>query len=230
MFDSSKHADVLQCRKTGLRERKKQQTRERIIDVALELCESQGFEATTVEQIADAADVSPRTVNRYFESKEDIVIAPVAEWANAMAGHLRAQPSTGNEMRALLDAFLALVDRVIENDEPLPFRWFQQMQTIIRNSATVRARSMDAAENKMRQMADVLAERMNSEPDALPVRLVLGTWHTIMRVGTECEGAALTESARGMAEGVVVAYDEFVRVCAAPSVSGPTSEPVASGR
>ncbi|NNH71996.1 TetR family transcriptional regulator [Nocardia uniformis] len=234
MSESSTPADLLERTRPGLRERKKRQTRERIIDVALELCDTHGFDATTVEQIADAADVSPRTVNRYFPTKEDIVIAPIPEWSDAVAENLRAQPVTGNEMQALLDAFLALVDRIIGSEEPLPFRWFLQMQGIIRTSPSVRARSLDAAEHKMLQMADVLAERMGSEPDALPVRLILSTWNTIMRVGTECEADIVAEhiitSPRGMADAVVTAYHEFVRVCATPTVSGPTAEPPPSGR
>ncbi|MFI6870049.1 TetR/AcrR family transcriptional regulator [Nocardia sp. NPDC050406] len=232
MSESSSHADLLERRRPGLRERKKRQTRDRIIDVALELCDTQGFEATTVEQIADAADVSPRTVNRYFTNKEDIVLAPISDWGEAMADYLRAQPPTDNQMKAMLDGFVALVDRVIDSDEPVPFRWFQQMQNLIRSSTAVRARSLDAAETKTQHMADVLAERMGVGADSLPVRLLLGTWHAIMRAGTECEAvnADCVDSARGMADAVVGAYHEFVRVCAVPTVSGPTSEAAVSGR
>ncbi|MEV6771429.1 TetR family transcriptional regulator [Nocardia sp. NPDC051030] len=235
MSESSTNADLLERQRLGLRERKKQQTRERIIDVALHLCETQGFDATTVEQIADAADVSPRTVNRYFESKEDIVIAPITEWSAVIAENLRAQPITGNEMRALLDSFLSFVDDVVDDGAAPRFTWFQQMQNIIRTSPAVRAASLDAAEHKMRQMSTVLGERMGSDPDGLAVRLILGTWHTIMRVGTECETEAgppdcVMSSARGMADAVVRAYHEFARVCAAPIVADPTSEAAATPR
>ena len=62
----------------GLRERKRQQTRETIARVALELFERQGFQETTIPQIAAAADVSPRTVSGYFPHKEDLAF-PDAE-------------------------------------------------------------------------------------------------------------------------------------------------------
>jgi AcrR family transcriptional regulator len=59
----------------GLRERKQRQTRQRIIDEGLKLFLAQGFDATTLDAIAEAADISRRTFFSYFDSKEDIVLA-----------------------------------------------------------------------------------------------------------------------------------------------------------
>jgi AcrR family transcriptional regulator len=63
----------------GLRERKKQQTRELIARVALDLFDRQGFAATTIPEIARAADVSPRTVSSYFPAKEDLAFPDADE-------------------------------------------------------------------------------------------------------------------------------------------------------
>jgi AcrR family transcriptional regulator len=75
----------------GLRARKKARTRETIIRSALELFARDGFAATTISDIADAADVSPRTISTYFPHKEEIVFAAYRPGIDRLAERLAAR-------------------------------------------------------------------------------------------------------------------------------------------
>ncbi|WP_449064894.1 acyl-CoA-like ligand-binding transcription factor [Planomonospora algeriensis] len=78
-------------RPEGLRERKKARTRRTIQEQALRLFAEQGYEATTVEQIAEAAEISPSTFFRYFPTKEDVVVQD--DYDPIMLAALAAQPA-----------------------------------------------------------------------------------------------------------------------------------------
>ena len=76
----------------GLRERKKHATRKAIHDAGMRLFAERGFAATTMEQVAEAADVSRATVFTYFASKEDIVFGDAPLALAALADQLREAP------------------------------------------------------------------------------------------------------------------------------------------
>lgn len=118
----------------GLRERKKRQTREAIAMAALELFDRQGFRATTIAQIAAAADVSPRTVSAYFPAKEDLVFPHRHELFARLRVRLRSRRPgelAADALRAwIADNYAELEDRradaaarmrrrVIDGDEAL---------------------------------------------------------------------------------------------------------------
>ncbi|MEX5708484.1 helix-turn-helix domain-containing protein [Parafrankia sp. FMc6] len=91
-------------RTEGLRERKKRRTRQSIIDAAHELFHLKGYEAATVEEIADQAEVSVRTVFRYFTSKEAIALAPLDEMGDLTVAALRRRPAEEPPLTALRNA------------------------------------------------------------------------------------------------------------------------------
>src|ERR1700722_7369473 len=90
----------------GLRERKKQQTREKIEQVALRLFAERGYDETTLAEIAEAADVSPRTIFSYFDSKEEILMSEESEFVVKLQGMLDARPAGVTTVDAIRD-FLA---------------------------------------------------------------------------------------------------------------------------
>lgn len=85
----------------GLRERKKLRTREEIIRVAMDLFDQQGFAATTIAQIAEAADVAPRTVSSYFPAKEDLVFPREDEIRGTLEARLRDRHEGESAVEAL---------------------------------------------------------------------------------------------------------------------------------
>ncbi|MEX5631166.1 helix-turn-helix domain-containing protein [Parafrankia sp. FMc2] len=94
-------------RAEGLRERKKRRTRQTIIEVAHELFHTKGFEATTLEEIAAGADVSVRTLFRYFTGKEAIALAPLDEMGDLTVAALRRRPADEPPLAALRAAAMS---------------------------------------------------------------------------------------------------------------------------
>ena len=93
---------------TGLRERKKQRTHEAIVRRAMELFLRDGFEATTVADIAAAADISPRTFFGYFAAKEDVVFHGDDELLDGLVARIRDRPAGEDAFDALRAWVLAL--------------------------------------------------------------------------------------------------------------------------
>ncbi|WP_378571607.1 TetR/AcrR family transcriptional regulator [Nocardiopsis mangrovi] len=91
----------------GLRERKKARTREALVDAALRLFAEQGFGPTTTEEIAAAADVSQRTLFRYFPTKEDIILDVQDEIEEAFRLKLAARPAAEHPVDSLITALTA---------------------------------------------------------------------------------------------------------------------------
>jgi AcrR family transcriptional regulator len=86
---------------SGLRERKKVKTRLAIEDAALGLFEEQGFEATTVEEIAARADISTTTFFRYFPTKADVVLSDHGERLPALHDSIVERPAGESDLLAL---------------------------------------------------------------------------------------------------------------------------------
>lgn len=93
----------------GRWQRKKLATREALLAAARELFDEQGFAATTVQQITDAADVSERTFFRYFDSKDDLLITGIVAMFDAVAQELAQRPLGEAPLEAMRAAVHAAV-------------------------------------------------------------------------------------------------------------------------
>jgi AcrR family transcriptional regulator len=152
----------------GLRERKKARTRAAIREHAFRLFREQGYDATTVEQIAEAAEVSPSTFFRYFPTKEDVVLLDDMDllWLEAV----RAQPPDLSPVAALRagmrDAFASI-----------PAAELEQVREGMRLALTVpavRARSLDELARTIGIIGAGLAERSGRDPADPAVRVFAG--------------------------------------------------------
>ncbi|MEU1229843.1 TetR/AcrR family transcriptional regulator [Streptomyces sp. NPDC005828] len=96
-----------------LRERKKLRTRQTLIDTALDLFGAHGFDGVTLDGLCEAAEVSKRTFFRYFDSKEDVAMAPTQDLWTAFLDVLETCPADGRRLLALFeDALAEAVDRM----------------------------------------------------------------------------------------------------------------------
>lgn len=96
----------------GLRERKKQRTRATLVDAAMDLCLRNGYDSTTVEQIAAAAEVSPRTFSRYFATKDAVFLTLIEDYSHEVAIALEAVPWNVGPLEAMRQANVAVLTRV----------------------------------------------------------------------------------------------------------------------
>jgi AcrR family transcriptional regulator len=107
-------AHVLGEAPAGLRERKKQRTRAMLIDAAMDLCIRQGYEQTTVDQIAEAADVSSRTFSRYFATKDAVFLTLIEDYVDQVAVELGNVPADAGPLEALRLAHVATLTGVAD--------------------------------------------------------------------------------------------------------------------
>ncbi len=162
----------------GLRERKKQRTRATLIDAAVELCERQGFDRTTVDQIAAIADVSPRTFSRYFATKDAIALALVDEVLDRTAVELMRQPRGMNHFEALLRAYLAMADSA--KAAPAGELSAERVMCIVRIVLSSPALRQAALEYRANAIDAELANRMGAAVDDRGPKLVSAVWGSIL--------------------------------------------------
>jgi AcrR family transcriptional regulator len=154
----------------SLRERKKIRTRRAIRRAAYRLFEAQGYDGTTVEQIAEAAEVSASTVFRYFPTKEDIVLTD--EYDPVMVAALRARPADEPIVASLRHALLGPLREMLADEAE--FEEMRQRLRLVRSVPAVRARMGENIQESSRLLASVTAERLGRPEDDFEIRVVVG--------------------------------------------------------
>ncbi|MDT0458580.1 TetR family transcriptional regulator [Streptomyces sp. DSM 41527] len=150
----------------GRRERKKIQTRQAIRRAAYRLFEEQGYDATPVDQIAAAADVSPSTVFRYFPAKEDIVLTD--EYDAVLENGIRARPAGEPVIESVRQVSIeALRAMAAEQRGELV-----QRLRLIREVPAVRGRTAEHTARDAAMLTAVLAERSGRPADDLELRVI----------------------------------------------------------
>lgn len=149
----------------GLRERKKIKTREAIRSATYALVEEQGYDATTIEQIAERAEVSPSTVFRYFPTKEDIVLTD--EYDPLMVEELRSRP--GDEPWP--DSLRHVMHRAIQLGMKEPLRVSRLRTRLMIEVPAVRSRMMESMSETGRMLCRAIGERTGRDPQSLEVRV-----------------------------------------------------------
>jgi AcrR family transcriptional regulator len=156
--------DAILAAPLGLRERKKLKTRRAIRAAAFARFAAQGYEGTTVDQIAADAEVSPSTFFRYFPTKEDLVITD--DYDPIMEAELRARPAGESMLESALQAMLDPLRTVLaqERDDLL-----LRMQ-LLRANPAVRARSLVELDRTRAMLLQVFAERTGRPVTDLTLR------------------------------------------------------------
>lgn len=151
----------------GLRERKKIKTREAIRTATYALIKEQGYDATTIDQIADRAEVSPSTVFRYFPTKEDIVLTD--EWDPILVAELRARPADEPWPESVRYVMMKAARMGITDDLEIA-----RLRTrVMAQVPAVRSRMMESMSVTGRMFSTAIGERIGLDPDSLEVRVYM---------------------------------------------------------
>jgi len=152
----------------GLRERKKARTRAAIQRHALRLFREQGYDETTVSQIAEAAEVSESTFFRYFPNKEDVVLWD--EFDPRVADVFLAQPAGTRPIEAVRTA----VREVLGQLGPEQIADLRERMDLMMAVPELRTNLLEQIASPMQMFAQMLAERTGRRPDDPAIRTFVG--------------------------------------------------------
>ncbi|MDG4860348.1 helix-turn-helix domain containing protein [Streptomyces sp. T-3] len=163
---------------TGLRESKKQETRQLISDQATRLFIAQGFERTTIAEIAVAARIAKKTVTNYFARKEDLALDHQEAFAASLADAVAARRPGESALTALLRAFL---DAAAAQDPVAGFSG-PDFARMIADSPTLTACLRGLHDQREHHLALALADVTGTDSGDITVQTAAGLLATVHRV------------------------------------------------
>jgi AcrR family transcriptional regulator len=143
----------------GLRERKKVETRRALERAALRLFAERGFEAVTIDQIAEVAGVSSRTFFRYFSSKDDVIVRPFQDLQGVLRQALAGRPADEPVIAALRAGIGQLAERLERDREELRLR-----ARIMFATTLLVARAQEVRDGWRRLLVDEASRRLDADP------------------------------------------------------------------
>jgi AcrR family transcriptional regulator len=170
---------VADLEKPGLRERKKEKTRQALESAALTLFAEKGFDGTTVDEIVEACDVSQRTFFRYYSAKEDVLFADGDQRLDALLAELARRPADELPMRAVQAAFQATTADYAQDRERLLLR-----SRIFDGSSSLRSHKFERQQSWEGAVTAALRERdaqRGGNAPTLQLRLVAGAAMACLR-------------------------------------------------
>lgn len=170
----------------GLRERKKEKTRLALLDAALDLFLEQGYDSTTVEQIAGSVDVSARTFFRYFQNKDHIPLWFHDQGEETMRAVMRERPADEPPFTSLMHALRAVIQSMRESTSEDGARFLKLRRLLETNPALV-GKSVARGSETERRLAEDVAARRGTDPETDQIaHLIVAFAMGVMRVGFEC--------------------------------------------
>jgi AcrR family transcriptional regulator len=159
---------VMSINPIGLRERKKLRTREALADAAFELFQRKGFEATTIDEIAEQVELSPRTFFRHFASKEDVALTLMERQFAAIYVALAARPADEPVVTALRHATVEMMQACEAGKAGFDQERFSCAQRLIAENPSIRGRALELAATRLDELGAHVAKRMGVDPATDP--------------------------------------------------------------
>jgi AcrR family transcriptional regulator len=155
---------------TGLRERKKQQTRQHIAETARQLFAERGFERVTIAEVAAAADVAVQTVFNYFPTKEDLVYWRLSSFEDELLAAIRDRPAGASALEAF-QGFLMEQRGLLGRHDPEQREELRSFTQMIVDSPALLARERQIFAGYTETLAALLAEETGARPGDIRPRV-----------------------------------------------------------